>query len=114
VSGGGKKPWKQKGTGRARAGSSRSPLWPAARSSSARSRATTTTAAAVGARAALCCALAARHGEGTLVVVDALVLPEPKTKRMVEALSGLGIEGSALVVLAREAIACARARNLPK
>jgi large subunit ribosomal protein L4 len=116
VSGGGKKPWKQKGTGRARAGSSRSPLWagggtifgPQPRSyayqlpKSAR-------------KAALRSALAARHGEGKLVVVDALTLAEPKTKRMVECLKELGVEGSVLVVLAAANDGLMRAaRNLPK
>jgi large subunit ribosomal protein L4 len=115
VSGGGKKPWKQKGTGRARAGSIRSPLWaggavifgPHPRDysyhlpKSAR-------------RAALRSALSARHGDGKLVVVDALTLTEPKTKQMVECLRGLGIEGSALVVLAAPNDAVMRAaRNLP-
>jgi large subunit ribosomal protein L4 len=116
VSGGGKKPWKQKGTGRARAGSSRSPIWagggtifgPQPRSyayqlpKSAR-------------KAALRSALAARHGEGKLVVVDALKLAEPKTKLMVEALAGLGVEGSALVVTATPDESLLRAsRNLAK
>src|SRR5512140_3480253 len=85
VSGGGKKPWKQKGTGRARAGSSRSPLWaggavvfgPQPRNYAYRLPKSAR-------KAALCSALTARHAEGKLVVVDALVLPEPKTKRMVE------------------------------
>jgi large subunit ribosomal protein L4 len=116
VSGGGKKPWKQKGTGRARAGSSRSPLWaggavifgPLPRSyayqlpKSAR-------------KAALRSALAARHGEGKLVVVDALTLPEPKTKQMVACLKDLGVEGSALIVVAAPDERLMRAsRNLPK
>jgi large subunit ribosomal protein L4 len=116
VSGGGKKPWKQKGTGRARAGSIRSPLWagggtifgPQPRSyayklpKSAR-------------KAALRSALAARHGEGKLVVVDALTLAEPKTKHMVECLAGLGVEGSVLVVLGAANDAVMRsARNLAK
>ncbi len=115
VSGGGKKPWKQKGTGRARAGSIRSPLWeggatifgPQPRDygyqlpRSAR-------------RAALRSALAARHGEGKLTVVDGLTLPEAKTKRMVECLQGLELEGSVLVVLAKPDPAVERAaRNLP-
>ncbi len=115
VSGGGKKPWKQKGTGRARAGSIRSPLWaggavifgPQPRSyayqmpKSAR-------------RAALRSALAARHAAGKLVVVDGLTLAEPKTKHMVACLKDLGVESSALVVLdaANEAVVRA-ARNLP-
>jgi large subunit ribosomal protein L4 len=116
VSGGGKKPWKQKGTGRARAGSIRSPLWagggtifgPQPRSyayklpKSAR-------------KAALRSALAARHGEGKLIVVDALTLAEPKTKQMVECLAGLGVEGSVLVVLGAADDAVMRsARNLAK
>ena len=116
VSGGGKKPWKQKGTGRARAGSIRSPLWagggtifgPQPRSyayklpKSAR-------------KAALRSALAARHGEGKLVVVDAITLAEPKTKQMVECLAGLGVEGSVLVVLGAANDAVMRsARNLAK
>jgi large subunit ribosomal protein L4 len=116
VSGGGKKPWKQKGTGRARAGSSRSPIWvggavvfgPQPRSYAYR--------LPKGARkAALRAALAARHGEGKLVVVDALTLPEPKTKQMVACLQGLGVEGSVLVVLAEANEAVMRAaRNLPQ
>ena len=115
VSGGGKKPWRQKGTGRARAGSIRSPLWagggtifgPQPRDygyhlpKSAR-------------RAALRAALAARHAEGKLLVIDALSLEEPKTRRMVECLRGLGLEGSTLVVLGKPDTAVERAaRNLP-
>lgn len=116
VSGGGKKPWKQKGTGRARAGSIRSPIFaggaiifgPQPRSyayqlpKSAR-------------RAALRSVLAARHAEGKLVVVDALSFTEPKTKRMVECLKALGVEGSVLVVLGspNEPVMLA-GRNLPK
>ena len=115
VSGGGKKPWKQKGTGRARAGSSRSPLWrggavifpPQPRDYSYRLPRSAR-------QAALRAALAVRHGEGKLVVVDQLTLPEPKTKRMVECLAGLGIEGSVLVVLGGRDDAIQRAgHNLP-
>jgi large subunit ribosomal protein L4 len=58
--------------------------------------------------------LAARHQEGKLLVVDGLGLPEPKTKRMVECLAGLGVEGGALVVLGSADDAVQRAgRNLP-
>src|SRR5438094_934010 len=103
VSGGGKKPWRQKGTGRARAGSIRSPLWagggttfgPQPRDWAYRLPRTAR-------KAALRAALASRHAAGTLLVVDGLSLPEPKTKRMVECLRGLGLEGaSVLIVLAR-------------
>jgi large subunit ribosomal protein L4 len=115
VSGGGKKPWKQKGTGRARAGSIRSPLWaggavvfgPQPRNYDYR--------LPRGARrAALRAALATRHGEGRLTIVDAFTLPEPKTKRVLEALRGLGVDGSALVVLPEvDPLVLRAARNLP-
>jgi len=116
VSGGGKKPWRQKGTGRARAGSIRSPLWagggtifgPQPRDYSYRMPKTAR-------RAALRAALASRHGEGKLLVVDALKLAEAKTKQMVDCLRGLGLEGaSVLIVLAEPDAAIERAaRNLP-
>src|SRR5437867_10100019 len=116
VSGGGKKPWRQKGTGRARAGSIRSPLWaggatifgPQPRDYAYRLPKTAR-------KAALRAALASRHTAGTLLVVDDLRLPEPKTKRMIECLRGLGLEGaSVLIVLARADAAIQRAaRNLP-
>src|SRR5207247_8221122 len=61
-------------------------------------------------RAALRAALASRHAAGTLLVVDDLRLPEPKTKRMIECLRGLGLEGaSVLIVLARADAAIQRA-----
>jgi large subunit ribosomal protein L4 len=116
VSGGGKKPWKQKGTGRARAGSSRSPIWaggatvfgPQPRDYSYRLPRSAR-------KAALRSVLAVRHGEGKLVVVDQIALPQPKTKEMVAALAGLGIDASVLVVLAGPDDAVMRAgRNLPQ
>jgi len=116
VSGGGKKPWRQKGTGRARAGSIRSPLWagggtifgPQPRDYAYRLPRSAR-------RAALRAALASRHASGTLIVVDALALPEPKTKRMVECLRGLGVADGALIVLAEHDDAIERAaRNIPR
>ena len=117
VSGGGKKPWRQKGTGRARAGSSRSPVWagggtifgPQPRSYAYRLPRTAR-------RAALRAAVADRHSTGKLLVVDGLQLPEAKTKRMIECLHGLGLDGqSVLIVLARADDAIQRAaRNLPR
>ncbi|HSV07866.1 MAG TPA: 50S ribosomal protein L4 [Candidatus Binatus sp.] len=117
VSGGGKKPWRQKGTGRARAGSSRSPVWagggtifgPQPRSYAYRLPRTAR-------RAALRAAVADRHSTGKLLVVDGLQLPEAKTKRMIECLHGLGLDGqSVLIVLARPDDAIQRAaRNLPR
>jgi large subunit ribosomal protein L4 len=115
VSGGGKKPWKQKGTGRARAGSSRSPLWagggtifgPRPRDYGYRLPKTAR-------RAALRAAIGNRHAEGRLVVVDAIELAEAKTKLMIEWLGGLGIEGSVLIVVAQHDQTVERAaRNIP-
>lgn len=89
VRGGGRKPWKQKGTGRARAGSVRSPLWvgggtvfgPAPRSHAKdmprKAR-----------RLAIRCALSAKVAEGALVVVDNLTFDAPKTKDAVAMLTG--------------------------
>jgi large subunit ribosomal protein L4 len=116
VSGGGKKPWRQKGTGRARAGSIRSPLWagggtifgPQPRDYGYRLPRS-------GRRAALRSAIAARHAEGALTVVDRLALPEAKTKRMLECLHGLGLaDRTVLVVLEeRDETVMRAARNLP-
>lgn len=116
VSGGGKKPYKQKGTGNARAGSTRSPLWrggavifpPQPRDYSYRLPRSARQAALRG-------VLAARHQEGKLLVVDSMSLPEAKTKRMIECLKGLGVDGGALVVLGAPDTSVQRAgRNLPR
>ena len=98
VSGGGKKPWKQKGTGRARAGSLRSPLFagggvifgpkPRDYSFSMPQKAR---------RLALRSALSARL-EQTVVVKDFSEIKEPKTKLMVEALKSLKLEGKILII----------------
>src|SRR5437870_11405741 len=116
VSGGGKKPWRQKGTGRARAGSIRSPLWAGGGTIfGPQPRDYTQRLPKSARRAALRAALADRYAGGTLVVVDALSLAEPKTKLMVECLGNLGlVEGSVLIVLAGADVAIERAaRNLP-
>ena len=98
VSGSGRKPWKQKGTGRARVGDIRSPLWrhggtvfgPQPRSYAyALPRKVE--------RNALRAALTQKVKDGALVVVDALAADEAKTKVVVEMLRRLGAEGSTLV-----------------
>lgn len=115
VSGGGKKPWRQKGTGRARAGSIRSPIWvgggttfgPQPRDYSYRMPRTAR-------REALLSALSMKNREGRILVVDKFELDEPKTKRMVQVLKELGV-GSALIVIAQADPVIERsARNLPK
>lgn len=94
VSGGGKKPWKQKGTGRSRHGSTRSPLW--------RHGATTfgpqprDYAMKVNVKAkkgALKSALSDRLRQGQLVVLDTLEVDSPRTKDLMVRLSGLGLQG---------------------
>jgi large subunit ribosomal protein L4 len=115
VRGGGKKPWRQKGTGRARAGSIRSPLWvgggtifgPQPRDYSFRMPRKAR-------REALLSALSLKKRDGHIIVVERLALEEPKTKRMVEALAELRVS-SALIVLAEPEEKIERsARNLPK
>jgi len=115
VSGGGRKPWRQKGTGRARAGSTRSPIWtggavvfgPLPRDHHYRIPRSAR-------RAALRAALADKVRQGLAMVVESISLAEPKTKRMAEWLDALKIEESALVVLAEADPAVERAtRNLP-
>ncbi len=101
VSGGGRKPWRQKGTGRARAGSIRSPLWrkggvvfgPHPRDYSyvmpKKAR-----------RAALKSALSSKVLENNLVIVEGLAFSEPRTKTMVKILENLKASGKTLLVTA--------------
>ena len=103
VSGGGKKPFKQKGTGRARAGSSRSPLWrhggtvfgpqPRDYSYSMPKKEK---------RAALAAALSSKVSDNRMVLLDKLELAGPRTKQMSELLKALGVAESALVLIAGE------------
>jgi large subunit ribosomal protein L4 len=99
VRGGGKKPWRQKGTGRARAGSIRSSLWrhgSIAHGPKPRDYAIKLPAKME--RGALRAALAAKFQDSKLTVVDGLELAEPKTNFFSGALLKLGIERSVLVV----------------
>ncbi|MFH0340867.1 MAG: 50S ribosomal protein L4 [Chromatiales bacterium] len=114
VRGGGRKPWKQKGTGRARAGSSRSPLW----------RSGGVTFAAVPRdyaqkvnrrmyTGALRSILSELARTGRLKIVDALVMHLPKTKVLIERLKVLGLEAGLIVVDAEERNLDLASRNLP-
>lgn len=101
VNGGGKKPWRQKGTGRARAGSTRSPLWvgggtvfgpePRDHGYSVPKKAR---------RAALKSALSSKVRDGQFIVIDQLAMDTPKTKAMVGVLSALQAEKKPLIVVA--------------
>ena len=100
VSGGGRKPWRQKGTGHARQGSTRAPQWtgggvvfaPVPRDYSFKMNKKEK-------RAALKSALSDKVANGKLVVVDALTFDAPKTKEFAKVMTNLNVNDKALVVL---------------
>jgi large subunit ribosomal protein L4 len=99
ISGGGRKPWRQKGTGRARAGSTRSPLWRhGGKIFGPQPRDYSYQIPRKAWRRALCLALSERAREGKLLVVQSLALAEPKTRLAKAVLEKLGVR-HALVVL---------------
>jgi large subunit ribosomal protein L4 len=115
VSGSNKKPWRQKGTGRARAGSNQSPLWPGGgvvfgprpRSFAKKVNARTK-------QLALRKALSERLKAGDVVLVDDLKLSSPKTKEVIGVIDALNIDGTALIVATGENKNLSLAsRNLP-
>ncbi len=100
VSGGGKKPWKQKGTGRARQGSTRAPQWVGGgRIHTPHPRDYTMDMPRKMRRAALRSALSVKASEQGIVVLDSLKLAEPKTRLMAQALNKLVGDSSVLVVI---------------
>ncbi|MCX6078042.1 MAG: 50S ribosomal protein L4 [Chloroflexi bacterium] len=100
VAGGGKKPWKQKGTGRARQGSSRAAQWVGGgRIFTPHPRKYTQRMPLKMRRAALRSALSVKAAEAGIVIVDDLVLAEPKTRLMAKALNQLVGQATALVVI---------------
>jgi large subunit ribosomal protein L4 len=115
VRGGGKKPWKQKGTGRARAGSTRSPIWrgggqihgPSPRSFAYRLPRSAR-------KVALRSALAQKALDGQVRVIDGFSFEQPKTKQMRELLSALGVTSVLIVTAAIDANVTLSARNLPR
>ncbi|MCZ6531083.1 MAG: 50S ribosomal protein L4 [Chloroflexi bacterium] len=116
VAGGGRKPWRQKGTGRARHGSIRSPIWvgggaahkPQPRDYSQRMPRKMR-------RAALRSALSVKAGEKQITVVDELSMTEPKTRELSEILQTLAGDKSTLLLLpARSENVEKSVRNLPK
>ena len=100
VSGGGRKPWKQKGTGRARQGSTRSPQWiKGGIALGPKPRDYRYTINKKERRLAIKSVLSSKVLENNLVVVDKLQFEEIITKQMVSALTNLKVEGKTLVVL---------------
>jgi large subunit ribosomal protein L4 len=115
VRGGGRKPWKQKGTGRARAGTSRSPIWvgggtmfgPSPRDYSIKVNRKVR-------RLALKSVLTTKVQEDNFKVLDALALENVKTKDMVEVLNNLSLKGKVAVVLSeKDNNVALSARNIP-
>ena len=101
VSGGGRKPWRQKGTGRARQGSIRAPQWiKGGIALGPKPRSYKYTVNKKERRLAIKSLLSSKVLENELTVVDKLELKEIKTKTMVKALSDLKVEGKTLIVLA--------------
>jgi large subunit ribosomal protein L4 len=115
VSGGGKKPWAQKGTGRARAGSRRSPIWRGGGTIFGPiSRSYAYSLPKKKARLALFMALSSKVKEGKLVVLEDLILGEVKTRSMVHLLDTLGLKGGVLILVMQKTDELDRAsRNLP-
>lgn len=116
VRGGGKKPWRQKGLGRARHGSIRSPQWrgggvvhgPKPRDYSQRTPKKMR-------RLALYSALSTRAGDGEIRIVDSIEWEGPKTKSAAALLAGMGVEGKvAIVVEASDGVIAQSVRNLPQ
>ena len=114
VSGGGRKPWRQKGTGHARQGSTRAPQWthggvvfaPKPRDYSFKLNKKVK-------RLALKSALTTKVNDGKFVVVDEINLPEMKTKEMVKVLNNLNVNKSLVVLEDANEKAVVAARNIP-
>lgn len=112
VAGGGRKPWKQKGTGRARQGSTRAAQWrgggiifgPTPRSYAQKLPRKMR-------RAAVCSALSVKAAEDRLIVLDQLALEQPKTREMAAVLNRLAVDSSVLILMANADETVERASN---
>ncbi|MCC8130443.1 MAG: 50S ribosomal protein L4 [Oscillospiraceae bacterium] len=115
VSGGGKKPWRQKGTGHARQGSIRSPQWThGGVALGPKPRSYRFTVNKKMRRLAMKSALSSKLAENEVVVVDNISFDEIKTKNVVSMLSALGAEGKTLIVMpASDEKVIKSARNIP-
>lgn len=100
VAGGGKKPWRQKGTGRARQGSSRSPVWKGGGGAhTPHPHGYNLQMPRQMRRAALRSALTVKAQESSIILMEGMPLPEPKTKLMAQALNRLVGSSSALILI---------------
>ena len=114
VSGGGRKPWRQKGTGHARQGSTRAPQWtgggivfaPKPRDYSFKMNKKEK-------RAALCSALSSKVADNKIVVLDAFNLDEVKTKKFAEVMSNLKVDKALVVIEGENKNVVLSGRNIP-
>jgi len=115
VRGGGRKPWRQKGTGRARQGSTRSPIWKGGgKAHTPKPRDYSLKMPRQMRQGALRSALSQKAAEAQIVVVDELKMDAPKTKDMAQTLKRFGESGRTLIVLpARNEPVEKSVRNLP-
>ena len=114
VRGGGRKPWRQKGTGRARAGSTRSPLWRGgAVVHGPQPRDYTFKVNRKVRQLAMRMALSAKLSDEQLVLVDAITFPEVKTKQMVKVVSDFGLRKALIVLPDSDNNLELSARNIP-
>lgn len=118
VRGGGAKPWRQKGTGRARAGTNTSPLWVGGgRAFGPHPRNHYSPIPKKMKRVALISALSDKAKDGSILLFDVPTLEAPKTKNVVSLLKSLGIDGSKVLILVSEknenfALSCRNLKNV--
>jgi large subunit ribosomal protein L4 len=116
VSGGGKKPWKQKHTGRARSGSSRSPLWRGGGTVfGPQPRDYSYAIPKKARRLALKAALSGKLSDGEIIVVETLSIEKPQTKEMMSVLKRLELDGKSTLIIVPEhnETIMLSARNIP-
>ncbi|MDQ8037010.1 MAG: 50S ribosomal protein L4 [Pedobacter sp.] len=114
VRGGGKKPWKQKGTGRARAGSSRSPIWRGGgKGHAGQPQNWEQKVNRKMYRGAMQCILSELVRQDRLVLVEEISVPAPKTKELLSKLNGLGLSNVLIVTESVDENLYLAARNLP-
>jgi len=116
VSGGGRKPWRQKGTGRARQGSTRAPHWPGGGTVFGPTpRSYEQKMPRKMRRLALRSALSVKASGSQVKVLDALEMSEPRTKELLRVLESLGVGSSVLILLPQsDEVILRSVRNLPK